>query len=343
MDCDSSSAAVMLARFHSSPSESASCDDARRCAQITEAHARTFSLASRFLPDEKRRAANAIYAFCRVADDLVDDAGTRAPSVVAEDLRRYADALADALDGRANGPIFRELARASRRFAIPGEPLHALLEAIASDLAPHDFVSWHHLAGYCAGVASTVGEMCAHIFGVPEQPLVRTAALSYARTLGVAMQLTNILRDVGEDARRGRCYLPRADLETFGTRGDEIVGGTLSPNDARWRALMAFEIGRARSLYEAAAPGLSLVDDDARRCARLCATGYAAILGAIERNGYDSLTRRARINNVTRAMIVWRSRRSRMESPPWVGLGGAALSSPAPLLGGASGQPAADA
>ena len=130
-------------------------------------------------------------------------------------------------------------------------------------------------------------------------------ALRYARTLGVAMQLTNILRDVGEDARRGRCYLPDEDLAMFGLTRDDVLNDSALAADERWRPLMAFEVGRARSLYEAARPGIALLSEDAQGCAWACCEGYAAILGAIEQNGYDSISSRARIDIWSRAAIFW--------------------------------------
>jgi len=136
----------------------------------------------------------------------------------------------------------------------------------------------------------------------------------------VAMQLTNILRDVGEDARRGRCYLPEEDLAAFGLTADAILGGSSAGNpalarDERWRPFMAYMVGRARALYEAAAPGIPLLAPDARRCAAACATGYAGILGAIERAGYDTVTRRAHLGPARRAAVLWQAWRWREPAP----------------------------
>lgn len=284
--------------------------DARECERITRRHARTFILASRFLPPDKRRAAFAVYAFCRTADDIVDQwqpGSERPPAAIA----RYRRELDEALAGAPNGPVFRELARAVDAFQLPPAVLHALLTGVARDLDGHPGpASWPELARYCEGVASTVGELCALIFGVPGDPATAARTIRYARTLGIAMQLTNILRDIGEDARRGRCYLPADELEAFGLdRWDILSGNAALARDERWSPLMAFQIGRARALYEAAAPGLSLLAADARRCATACATGYAAILDAIEGAGYDTLTQRVRVPLRRRAALlvsVWR-------------------------------------
>ncbi len=268
-------------------------------------HARTFALASRLLPREKRRGVFALYAFCRVADDIVDLADPRNPGAARRALAEYSAALTASLAGRAEAPVFRELAWAERTFDVPGALLHELVAAVGRDLDPVHYKSWTELATYCEGVASTVGAMCAHVFGVRGGPLAVPRALRYARTLGVAMQLTNILRDVGEDARRGRCYLPDEDLAMFGLSREDVLHNPGLATDERWRPFMAFEVGRARALYEASCPGIALLADDAQSCARACSNGYAAILGAIEQNGYDSISFRARIDLWSRASILW--------------------------------------
>jgi phytoene synthase len=284
--------------------------DVRYCERVTREHARTFTLASRFLPPAKRRAAFAVYAFCRTADDIVDDArpdGERPASAIAG----YRRLLDQALDGAPNGPVFRELMAAVAAYRLSAQVLHDVISGVARDLdGAARPASWPELAHYCEGVASTVGELCACVFGVEGGAAATARAVRYARTLGVAMQLTNILRDVGEDAARGRCYLPADELAAFGLSREEVLrGGAALAGDERWRPLMAFQIGRARALYEAAAPGLSMLAADARRCAAACATGYAAILDAIEDRDYDTLTRRVQVPLRRRASLllrVWR-------------------------------------
>ena len=279
-------------------------DDAAHCRRIVRSHARTFWLASHFLAPEKRRAAFALYAFCRVADDMVDLApGQRTPEVAAL-LAEYRWKLGEALAGKPEGPVFRELALAVRGYGVPAPVMHELLDGVARDCGPTRYATWRELTRYCEGVASSVGEMCTYVFGVNGDDARRGRAVRYARTLGVAMQLTNVLRDVGEDARTGRCYLPDEDLAQFAlTRADVLRGGLGS--DERWRAMMAFQIGRARSLYEAAMPGIALLAPDARRCATACAVGYAGILGANEVNGYDTFSTRARLGTLARANVLW--------------------------------------
>lgn len=338
--------------------------DARRCAAIVREHARTFYFASWLLPPAKRRSAYALYAFCRVADDLVDRAQGRhgrAPTTaeIARQLAEYERALdltlaapaggaarhlrADRLPGAA-GPhagVFRELHAVVHAYGVPEAVLRELLAGVASDLTPAHYATWPELVAYCEGVASSVGEMCTYVFGVTAEPPAapgargqwgtapghagrlrdaglreaRTRALRYARTLGVAMQLTNILRDVGEDARRGRCYLPDDALAAFGLSRDDVLGDQALAADERWRPFMAYMVGRARALYEAAAPGIALLAPDARRCAAACSSGYAGILGAIERAGYDTVSRRAHLGRARRAAVLWQAWRWREPAP----------------------------
>lgn len=289
--------------------------DARECEQITLSHARTFSLASKLLPADKRRAAYALYAFCRVADDLVDQVDAGNAMELAQQLDAYRAQLHDALDGRPSGAIFREIAWVSQRFEISPAPLFELLDGVGRDLIVTTYNTWHDLERYCQGVASSVGEMCTYVFGVPSGPAMRAQAVQYARTLGMAMQLTNILRDVGEDAERGRCYLPSDDLAQFGLSPEDVLANPRLAEDPRWRPFMEYEVSRARALYEAALPGIALLADDAQRCAIACATGYAGILAAIESQGYDTISTRARLGRVARVRILWRAWRFRAGDP----------------------------
>ncbi|MGZ8470295.1 MAG: phytoene/squalene synthase family protein [Gemmatirosa sp.] len=284
----------------------ASAADARACAAVVRTHARTFALASWLLPPVRRRGAFALYAFCRTADDLVDEPG-RAPADAARALDKLEARLARALDGATGeDAVTREVAWAVDAFGVPPRALHALVDGVRRDLTPTRYAGWADLARYCEGVASTVGEMCVHVFGVTAAP---ADAIDAARTLGVAMQLTNILRDVGEDARRGRVYLPAADLVAHGLPGDlpaaALADGAALARDPRWIALVTYEVARARRLYRAALPGIALLAPESRRAAAACATGYAAILDAIERNGHDTLTRRARAGAGQRARALW--------------------------------------
>lgn len=290
-------------------------NDASVCARITNVHARTFSLASRLLPPVKRRAAYALYAFCRCADDLLDQSETQSALALTVQLDAYRAALQAALDGHPSSAVFRELAWVSRTYDVSPAPLFELLDGVSRDLIPATYDTWEELERYCEGVASSVGEMCTYVFGVPAGADMRVRAVQYARTLGTAMQLTNILRDVGEDAQRGRCYLPSEELARFDLSTADVLGNPRLALEARWRAFMRFEIGRARALYAAAIPGIALLHADSQRCAMACATGYAEILSAIEAQRYDSISMRARVGNVHRMRLLWNAWRFRSDAP----------------------------
>lgn len=278
--------------------------DARFCAELTRQHARTFAFASTFLPAHKQRGVFALYTFCRRADDIVDriDAD-RTPQLAQAELSRYRERLVAALEGAGDDAAFRELTWTVTEFGVPRGVLSELLDGIARDLTPTTYTSWDEVREYSEGVASSVGEMLVHVFGVA-QAKHASGAIRFARTLGLAMQLTNILRDVGEDARRGRCYLPSEDLQRFGLSRDEVLGATVDPGSTRWQRFVRFEIARARELYREGARGIALLAPDARRCTWICAVGYGAILEAIERNNFDTFSVRARVSRWEQARIV---------------------------------------
>lgn len=279
--------------------------DAQLCERIARSHARTFYLASLFLPPEKRRGAFALYAFCRLADDMVDE--SMRPGASADTRARlasYARSLDAVYHGRPGDAVFRELAWTAERFSLPRAPLDELLEGVARDLDDCRYPSWRELEAYCEGVASSVGEMCTYVFGIHGTPDTLRSAVTYARTLGTAMQLTNILRDVGEDARRGRCYLPEGDLAAHGLTPAQVLDGTALRRRSAWTAMMRSQVDRARDLYRSALPGIALLQRDAQRCASACAVGYAGILDVIETNHFDSFTRRASLGWPARARVL---------------------------------------
>ena len=275
------------------------------CGNIVRRHARTFALASAFLPQWKRRGTYALYAFCRLADDAVDRAGPGGRDAVRATLVGLRKQLDDALHGEVAGPVMHETAWAIRRFRIPIAPLDELVDGVARDLDPTDYRDWPSLARYCEGVASSVGELCTHVFGVVGGEASRHRAIGCARTLGLAMQLTNILRDVGEDAGNGRCYLPDDALSSAGLTRAQVLAGDVDVRSAAWRSMMRHFVGQARGLYREALPGIDMLAPDARRCAQACAVGYAAILEAIEEAQYDTVTTRAHIGfrRKTRLML----------------------------------------
>ena len=250
------------------------------CQVITREHSHTFFVASALLPLSQRKAIRALYAFCRVSDDLVDRAGSDQAARLQEWRQR-------SLSGQppADDPVALAWADARARFAIPRQYAEQLLDGIATDLTPTRYQSFAELAQYSYSVASTVGLMSMHIVGY-----TGTEAIPYAVKLGVALQLTNILRDVGEDWRNGRLYLPEDELAAFGLTDADIARGIV---DDRWRAFMRFQIARTRRLYAEALPGVMLLHRKGRLAIAAAAELYRAILDDIEAHDYDVFTHRA--------------------------------------------------
>jgi phytoene synthase len=279
--------------------------DAIHCERIARRRAGTFALATYFLPTPKRRAAFAFYSVARLADDIVDGAVNGDRRAIAWHLRSYRRQVAEAIAGRPAGPVFRELRWAMRHFDVSPRLVLDLIDGIERDITATTYPTWIDLRRYCEGVASTVAEISTQVFGVLGSVEQRREALSHATTLGLAIRLTCILRDVGTDARAGRCYIPLADLARFSISREEMLGGGPVAREERWRKLMRWEIARARELYRQAMPGISFLAPDTRRCAAACAIGYSAILGALERIQYDSVAERASVGTWTRIGVLW--------------------------------------
>jgi 15-cis-phytoene synthase len=255
-------------------------DAYRHCANITSENSRTFYMAASLLPDEKRHAVHALYAFCRVSDDMVDCAD----SDVEEQLTawRQRSVLGENADSDSVALAWIDT---SHRYLIP--PLFAdqLLEGVSKDLRKVRYNTFDELAEYCYGVACTVGLMSMHITGYqgPE-------AFPYAIRLGVALQMTNILRDIGEDWRIGRLYLPKEEMDAFGLSEDDIARGQVTE---KWIRFMRFQIDRTRRLYASAMPGIGMLNADGRFAIAAAAELYQGILSRIEDNNYDVFHKRA--------------------------------------------------
>ncbi len=269
------------------------------CRQITREHSRTFFLASALLPREQRRAMHALYAFCRVSDDLVDQNGPDRAEKLADWRQR---SLHD--HPHDGDPVCLAWADTRARFHIPRQYADQLLDGIATDLTPQRYETFADLTHYCYAVASTVGLMVMHVVGYTSKE-----AIPYAIKLGVALQITNILRDVGEDWRNGRLYLPQQELAAFGLSDADIAGGVV---DDRWRAFMRFQIERARRLFAEALPGVALLGQSGRFAIGAAAELYQAILDDIEANDYDVFSRRAHTGEWQKITLLpgiwWRAR-----------------------------------
>ncbi len=260
---------------------------------MTRHHAKTFYFASHVLPAAKRRDAYAVYAFCRHVDDEIDLAIDEAARIRAfaqlNDLLAVAYAPEDLAPGLAQEqpwlPAFRETAR---RRAIPRPYFADLLTGVEMDRGRVRIATWAELDKYCYHVASIVGLIMVHVLTEPSPELARPAL-----DLGTAMQLTNILRDIDEDFKIDRIYLPATELAKFGVTESDIANRRVNES---FRALMRFQIERARAFYRAAERGIAaLPNDGSRLTVRLMGTIYGAILGEIERAGCDVYARRARV------------------------------------------------
>lgn len=257
----------------------------RQCEDVTRQHSRTFFMASSLLPPQKRRAARALYAFCRVTDDLVDD-----PSQTVGDRETALTAWQSQVMAKCppeGSPVCLAWADAQARFGIPHGYADQLIDGCGRDMTQTRYETFTDLAAYSYGVASTVGLMAMHVIGFRGEE-----AIPYAVRLGVALQLTNILRDVAEDWRNGRVYLPQEELRAYGLSEEDIERGVVT---RQWRKFMAFQIERNRRLYDEALPGIAYLNWDGRFAIGAAAELYKAILNDIEVHDYDVFSRRAHV------------------------------------------------
>jgi phytoene synthase len=265
------------------------------CRRITEHHSRSFYLTSGLLPAEKRHAVRAFYAFCRRSDDIVDVAHFEHGF----SLDGWA-AASRPLTPPKDDPVLVAWADTRQRYSIPQQYPDELLEGVRMDLTIHRYATFEDLWLYCYRVAATVGLVSMHITGFESE-----AAIPHAIKAGVALQLTNILRDVGEDAERNRIYLPQEDMARFRVSEDEILRGVMSD---RFCALMDFEMARAQRLYDEGWQGIRYLASDGRFAIASAIRVYRAILDRIVANGYDVFTRRAHLGTGAKlAMLpgVW--------------------------------------
>jgi 15-cis-phytoene synthase len=251
--------------------------------QVIRSHSKTFFLATALLPPAPRRAIRSLYAFCRSSDDLVDCADT-----TQQDLDAWRLEASLPPESQSN-PFLLSWALVRESYGIDRRYEHELLDGIEMDLNFRPYATWEDLQLYCYRVASTVGLLSMPIIGYAAGGSFETAA-PYAIQLGIALQLTNILRDVGEDAEHGRVYLPEEDLARFGLTTADIMARVY---DQRFIRLMKFEISRARQLYAEALPGIAWLSPAARPAVGAAALLYRAILDQIEKIHYRVHTRRA--------------------------------------------------
>ena len=267
------------------------------CQQKAAASGSSFYYSFLFLSPERRRAITALYAFCREVDDVVDE--TNEMQVAAAKLGWWRAEVANLFAGRPQHPVTKALAPHTQPYAITPEKLNDIIDGMEMDLTQTRYLDWPNLERYCYRVAGVVGLLAASIFGYRDP---RT--LDYAKDLGIAFQVTNIIRDVGEDARKNRIYLPMDDLKRFNVPAADILNARQTDE---FRALMEFEAARARGLYEKAMAALPAQDRRAQRAGLIMAAIYRALLEEIERDGFQVLKQRTSLTPLRKLYIAWKT------------------------------------
>ncbi len=259
-------------------------DAYKQAEKTTAEHSKSFYFASALLPEEKRSAVRALYAFCRTVDDIVDES-----SDDERDTRLdYWRGMVENASFSHNDLVAAAWADTLARYHIPRHYALQLIDGVARDLSQSRYQTFDELATYCYGVASTVGLMSMYIVGFKSND-----AVPYAIKLGVALQMTNILRDVGEDYQNGRLYLPREELAFHGIREQDIADGRVNDN---WRQFMKFQIERTRQLYAESWEGVKLLESEGQLAIGAASVFYQGILEEIEKNDYDVFSRRASLS-----------------------------------------------
>jgi phytoene synthase len=267
------------------------------CQQKAAASGSSFYYAFLFLPPERRRAITALYAFCREVDDVVDE--TADLQLAATKLAWWRQEIGLLFDGKPQHPVSRALAPALAPFGITAARLNEVVDGVEMDLTQTRYLDFVALQRYCHRVAGVVGMMAAGIFGYRD---ART--LEYAEALGTAFQLTNIVRDVGEDARRNRIYLPIEDLQRFGVSAADVLAAR---HGEAFAALMAFQAARAREWYARAMALLPAGDRRAQRPGLIMAAIYRTLLDEIERDGFQVLRQRTSLTPLRKLWVAWKT------------------------------------
>ncbi|HEX2650645.1 MAG TPA: presqualene diphosphate synthase HpnD [Burkholderiales bacterium] len=267
------------------------------CQEKAAASGSSFYYSFLFLPPERRRAITALYAFCREVDDVVDE--SLEPQVAHAKLGWWRKEILSLYEGKPNHPVSRALHPHLEKFQIRQKQLEEIVDGMEMDLTQTRYLDFAGLEKYCYHVAGAVGLLAAGIFGYSNP---RT--LEYAKSLGTAFQLTNIIRDVGEDARKNRIYLPMEDLRTFEVTAAEILNADYS---GRFVRLMEFQTRRANSVYEKAMAMLPREDRRDQRAGLIMAAIYRATLAEIERDGFKVLDRRTSLTPLRKLWIAWKT------------------------------------
>lgn len=267
------------------------------CQQKAAKSGSSFYYSFLFLPPERRRAITALYAFCREVDDIVDDCVDA--TIARTKLHWWRQELASMLGGTPSHPVTKALQPHMHSYHLDGQHLLAIIDGMEMDLDQTRYLDFAGLEKYCWHVASVVGILSASIFGVTDP---RT--LAYAEKLGLAFQLTNIVRDVGEDARNGRIYLPVNELQRFGVTAADILNGRHSDKFAQ---LMQWQAERAQTIYDEAFALLPQVDRRAQRPGLIMAAIYRALLDEIQRDGFHVLKQRISLTPIRKFWLAWKT------------------------------------
>jgi len=267
------------------------------CQRKAAASGSSFYYSFLFLPPERRRAITALYAFCREVDDVVDE--TSDAQLAATKLAWWRVEVGKLFAENPQHPVTKALSPHLKPFGITHEKLNDIIDGMEMDLTQTRYLDWPGLERYCYRVAGVVGLLAAGIFGYRD---ART--LDYARNLGLAFQLTNIIRDVGEDARKNRIYLPMSDLKEFGVPAADILHARETPEFQR---LMSFEAARAREHYGKAMQALPAEDRKPQRPGLIMAAIYRTLLEEIERDGFRVLTQRTSLTPLRKFWIAWKT------------------------------------
>jgi 15-cis-phytoene synthase len=279
----------------------------RHCQRLHRRHGRSYYLATRLLPAWKRRHVHALYGFARYADEIVDGTGSVSVADRATRLAHWSGAFLEALNGDAasarDDPVLAAVLDTIARFHLDHTDFHSFLRSMGMDLEVTEYPDYDALLVYMEGSAAVIGTMLLPLL----EPADPVAAREPARQLGLAFQLTNFIRDVGEDLRRGRIYLPMADLARFGlTRAALRRAVAHGRADPPLRALIRYEVARARGHYAAAAAGIPMLARTSQACIRAAYHLYGGILDQVERAGHDVLLRRAVVPRGRRLRIALR-------------------------------------
>ena len=267
------------------------------CQEKASSSGSSFYYSFMFLPPERRQAITALYAFCREVDDVVDECHDL--QVAQTKLDWWRNEVRQVFGGQPQHPVGQALKDVIQRFPLPMEQLLEIIDGMQMDLTQTRYLDWKALNLYCYRVASVVGLLSAEIFGYTNRQ-----TLKYAHDLGLAFQLTNIIRDVGEDARRGRIYLPVDELQRFNVPARQILDAKHSDN---FRELMAFQAARARQLYDQAFAQLPAEDRKAQRPGLIMAAIYRTLLDEIEADGFLVLDRRTSLTPLRKIWIAGRT------------------------------------